>query len=493
MKIASQILIRGAIIKELSPKVYRKSKISNLKSKIALATLLPLMVILTGCTTYNDRFADIRRDYVAGNFEAAAAVTQKAVEAEGESGKDALLWQLEHATILRAAGKRTESEAAFARARDLYMSNLDAAKVRLLRGGAELLTTSDSAPYWGTGYDGIMIDTYQALHALSGGDIPRARVELVRAFLLQQEVVEMNASRIEKEQAEARKDANVSTAVESGKGQVASGVEAAEEIKFELDAYADYVNPFTVYLDALFHATQATSPSDTERARVSLTRMRAFAPNNATVQEDLRKVTNEGRIASGVYVIFETGMAPRLTEEKFQLALPIQHVPYIGFAYPKLVTDPLYVRCMKVRSGGHTVTTERVASMDAVIGREFNNNFPSILTRTIATAVLKAVAAAVANEAARKSDNGLVQVGTWVGTLALQAGTNVADTRSWQTLPKEFQVARVEMPSDRTLTLLSPDGAWTRDMTLIDGDVVVVYAKSIASLQDMTLTQFKLR
>ncbi|MCL1857026.1 MAG: hypothetical protein FWF84_05240 [Kiritimatiellaeota bacterium] len=448
-----------------------------------------LAFMLAGCTTYDKQISAVRENYIAGDFDAALAKTQKK---QKDSGNDALIWKLEHATILRAAGRIDESVAAFDDAYDLYMENLDAAKIRLLRGGAELLTTPANAPYWGTGYDGIMINTYQALNALQRGEIERARVDLVRAYNLQQEVVAMNASRIEKEQEEAAKDANVASAVESGKG-ITSGVEQMAEIRAELGVYADYVNPFTVWLDALYHATQGLDASDMERARRSFERASTFAPRNATVREDFGRITNGQRIASGVYVIFETGMAPRLQEVSFRLPLLIQHVPYIGLSYPKLVLDPTYVRELGVRAEGRTVTTERMASMDAIIAREFDGNFPGILTKAIASAVLKAVAAAVANEAAKQSDSGLLQLGTFVGTMAYQIATDVADTRSWQTLPKEFHIAKIAMPQDRTLQLLSPNGTWAHPVKLIDGDIIVVYAKAIYTIQDMTINQFKLR
>ena len=452
--------------------------------------LVALVITLAGCRTYDKKIGTVRENYAAGNFGAALTETQKKQQ---DSGGDALIWRLEHATILRAAGRIDDSVAAFEGAYELYMRNLDAAKIRLIRGGAELLTTPANAPYWGTGYDGIMLCTYQALNALQGGDVRGARVELVRAHILQQEAVSVNGDRIEKEQAEARKDANVSTAMDSGKGQISSGIELESEIQAELAAYANYVNPFTVYLDGLYHATQALDASDRENARRSMERASVFAPKNTIVKGDLERVAKEGEIASGVYVIFETGMAPRLEEKSFKLVLPLQHVPYIGLSYPTLTPNPHYVRHLVIRSSGRTVTTERVASMDAVIGCEFNNNFPGILAKHISSAITKAVATAVANETARRSRNIWIRLGTWVGTLFYQVATDTADTRSWQTLPKEFQVARLDVPPDRVIALVSPNGVGVRSVNLIDGEVVVVYAKSISQFQDMTVVQFKLR
>ncbi|MCL1857579.1 MAG: hypothetical protein FWF84_08110, partial [Kiritimatiellaeota bacterium] len=329
--------------------------------------------------------------------------------------------------------------------------------------------------------------------ALKLGEVERARVELAREYNLQEEVVAANAGRIEKEQEEAAKNDNVRTAMESGKGQITSGIEQDTEISAELSVYADYVNPFTVFLDGLYHGAVALDASDMERARRSMERVSVFAPRNAAVRHVVATLSQGRRIAPGVYVIFETGMAPKLKEESFKLVLPTQHVSYVGLSYPKLVTSPAAVRYLCIRAGGVEVKTERVASMDAVIGREFNNNFPSILTKAIAATATKTVAAAAVNEVAKRSKKTWMRIGIWVGTLFYQAATDVADTRSWQTLPKEFQVARLDIPSDRTLSLVSPNGTGQQSVKLMDGEVVVVYAKCISQFHDMTVAQFTLR
>jgi len=79
-----------------------------------------------------------------------------------------------------------------------------------------------------------------------------------------------------------------------------------------------------------------------------------------------------------------------------------------------------------------------------------------------------------------------------LGTAIYQASVNIADTRCWSTLPKEFQVARVATPADRKLTLACGAGLPT-ELTLIDGKVNIVYAKSISSTAPLLTAQFKLK
>jgi hypothetical protein len=57
-----------------------------------------------------------------------------------------------------------------------------------------------------------------------------------------------------------------------------------------LKAYADYVNPFTVYLDGLYFMADAADASDLERARKSFERVVGFDPDNNYVKQDLAMV-----------------------------------------------------------------------------------------------------------------------------------------------------------------------------------------------------------
>ena len=68
------------------------------------------------------------------------------------------------------------------------------------------------------------------------------------------------------------------------------------------------------------------------------------------------------------------------------------------------------------------------------------------------------------------------------------------DTRSWELLPKQVQVARLDIPEDRKLLLSFPSGAWQQDITLGEGDVMAVWVKSTSSWQAAPLaTQFKFK
>jgi hypothetical protein len=457
--------------------------------------ILFALLLLSGCTTYDSQVKEVRTHYLAGRYEEAQKLTAKEVESSGETGVDALVWQLENATILRTSGKVPESNEAFEKARTLYTKNLDEARIRILQGGAAMLTTPANLPYYGTGYDGLLIDTYQTLNAMQTGDLDRARVNITRSYLLQKEIVQANSERIEKEKNEIAKDKNVEKSMQLNK-DLSDGTDITS-FQNELTAYADYVNPFSVYLDGLYHLTQALDSSDVERARKSLERVSAFAPNNAAVSNDLAIATRAVSLPDmppSVYIIFETGMAPSLDQVRIDIPIIITVVSYVGISFPKLHLHPEFVPHLMFKSPETELQrTERIVSMDAVITREFKNNFPSIMAKAVASAVTKAVAATAMNIAAKEADNPWVSLATQATTAAYQLATNIADTRSWQTLPKEIQIARLNMPQERSLRLATADGTWQQDVTVIPGHVVVIYVKSTSPASPLTINQFKLK
>jgi len=448
---------------------------------------------MVGCTTYDNEFRAVREHYVAGNHDAALAITSGKVKQA--SAGDALVWEVEDAAIRRAAGRFDESEAAFENAYNRYLAALDAAKIRIAQGGAAMLSTPANLPYDGTGYDGIMINTYQVLNALQKNDKPGARVHLTRAYVLQQEIVQENAKRIEQEMEAAGKDANIKKNLDNRESLFEHATAEMAPVQSEVNAYADYVNPFTVYLDGLFHLTQANDNSDIERARKSLERAAAFAPSNAALQHDLKhasEAVGKPHLPPSVYVMFETGMAPSLEQVRIDIPIIITVVSYVGISYPKLRLTPEFIPYLNVAAGTGRGRSELVASMDAIVAREFKNNFPSTLTKAIAAAVTKTVASTAANIAAAKSNNAWVKLGSQISTAVYQAATNVADTRSWQTLPKEFQVCRLDMPASREITLSSPHRHWQQAVQLIPGNTVVVYVKAIQSANTISVNQFTL-
>ena len=256
------------------------------------------------------------------------------------------------------------------------------------------------------------------------------------------------------------------------------------------------MNPFTVYLDGLYFLHAGQGGSDLERAIKSLRRVSEVADAGTGIADDLHgaEATASGRPSSPTgltYVIFETGRVASREQVRIDIPIIFADVSYVGAAFPKLVLHEDHAPWVSVRTAVGEQRTARVASMDAVVALDFKQEFPVIVTKTLISTVAKAAAGWAVNDAARQQDEGLGMLARLV-TLGVQAAVNIADTRCWSTLPKEFQAVRLETPPDRLLTLEGPAGS-SQTIRLIDGAVVVVYVKSVSAAQPPSVSQFRLR
>ena len=378
-----------------------------------------ISLLATGCRTYEQQNRVIQ-SWHQGNLPSAAAEATKMAD-QNANNKDAIVWRLEQGAALRGNGQCEASNKAFDQAQDRIDQYSQEAKVKVGNEAGALLSNQANLPYTGRAYDGIMLNTYKALNYLQLGEPDKARVELIRAYQRQQDAVTDNQRRIEKVQGEAAKSKDKTTMDKAEQDpKFKSQMQGAYTGLDNLKAYANYVNPFTVYLDGLYFMADAVDASDLERARKSFERVVGFDPDNEYVKQDLATVDdlmNGKPLTPMTYVIFETGCAPLRGQIRIDIPIIVTKVSYVGAAFPTLKPQGNYLPSLTVTANGTSQTTSLVASMDSVIGLDFKNEMPIVITKTIAATVTKAVAAYGVNEAANQQDAVLglfSQIGTAV-------------------------------------------------------------------------------
>ena len=481
-----------------------------MKKVVWLLALAVCLIFLSGCSTYNQQSAALANAWDAGNADAAvAAVSLKAEKSTGD--KDELLWRLEQGAVLSAVGNIEGSQQAFGRAEELVDRYEEEAKVSMSKEALALLSNQANLPYRGRAYDKIMLNTYKALNCLLVKDQDGARVELNRAMQRQKDAVEENRKKIEKsiEASEEMAQANPAVSqpvagqqdaggydVERAKQDpVFSGAVDAEmaEVNQRLLAYTDYVNPFAVFLDALFFSRNAFDNSDMERARKSFERVLEMSPGSYIAADyAASEAMADGAAAQPTtYILFATGRAP--TRDQVRIDIPLflltDEVSYIGAAFPKLRYHDNYIpQISAVGTDGTPYVSERLCSMDAVVGRSFKNEWPVIMTKVLATTATKALAARAAEEVVKQNGGYLAQLAAKAATVSYQAASNIADLRTWITLPKEFAYIRMPTPVDGKLTLRV--GANEQSVEVAPGATHVIMVRSISDLALPILTRF---
>ena len=480
---------------------------------IFLFLVITIALFATGCQTYQQKNRVIVYWRSGQITQAAQEATKRADRTAG--GKDAVVWRLEEGATLRALGEYQQSNDAFDKAEDGINDYAQKAKVSVSHEAAALLSNQANLPYEGRSYDGIMLNTYEALNYLALGEPEKARPELIRAYQRQQDAVQDNQRRIEKAQQETDASQDKSYIQQSEQNPAfQSALQSSFTGINNLNGYADYVNPFTVYLDGLFFLADATGPSDLERAHKSFERVVGFNGPDEYLQRDLSLVDdriNGKPLPPTTFVIFETGCAPIRSQIRIDVPIIFSKVSYVGAAFPILVIQDYFHPGLSVIANGTTYQTHTVASMDSIIARDFKNELPVVIAKTVAATVTKAVAAYFANQAAGQQ-NDITGFLMQVATAAYQISVNIADTRTWTTLPKEFQICCFPTPPDGKVEVETPTGT-TAIVTLPSGNGVsnasvpagqaqalnggntlnVVYVKSISVGTPLLISQFTLK
>ena len=115
-----------------------------------------------------------------------------------------------------------------------------------------------------------------------------------------------------------------------------------------------------------------------------------------------------------------------------------------------------------------------------------------IITKTIASTIIKAAGSYTINEAASHQQNWLTAL-LQLFTAVYQMSVNIADERTWTTLPKEFQVCHFPTPADRKIELQAASSGQRIPVTIEDGTINIIYVKSITANSPLLVTQFKLK
>ncbi len=464
------------------------SRISKLLMTLKLIRCLFVLslVLATGCSsifTARSQKEGLMAAYTSGNLEESVKIVDEMSEKRSGTG-DELMWRLEQGKIKFDAGDYKGSLTAFEKCEALIKEFDDRAAINAREAGAETgsaFTNQNALPYKGFNYDRILLNTYKALDYFALGNVSDANVELRRAYERQKEAEKKFADEIKKQEEENKKEGT-----NAGKPVTFEGLENEHpELKKSFDdmksksnkTYGSLMNPFVTYMSGIRYLLDKNYPE----ADVDFRNLYKMDVENPLAQQYY--VTTSQYMANKipkeladvkpfsyplntntVFVIFENGLAPALKEQKIQIILP---TGYSGIAYSDLEYFPASTGNLKITdSAENSFKTVTISAMDSVVSQEYKDIFPGMITRLVISTIIKEGASAAAEVAAWQvgGTGGVVAVvGTVIATSAYKYAFNTADTRCWQTLPREYQVAQLPRPSDGKLKLsaVSPDGTMT--------------------------------
>jgi len=402
-----------------------------------LRLLFPFVVLASGCARYN--MATLRADLATGNFTQALATLDK-----NASSDSRLPYLLERGLVCHYANDFDASNAAFDLAErlsdDLYTRSLS-------REAAALLTSDNVRPYPGTRYERLLIHYYRALNYVYRHEPDDALVEIRRGSALLQRFAE--------------EDSSFHFGGAAFFAYLAGILyEWADEPNDAYIAYKWAERGYEIARERL----GVPPPKELGEALVRLSRQLGFDDEATRYQDRYGNPPSPHPDRGELILFYETGYIPQ--KEEVDLLFPIfktdevdekrlwefsetlvhrrdLRVEEATLDYLLRVSVPTYgtnrprLRSVEASVGEAHATGVLVEDVEAAAQATFTAEQNRILIRTLARSVLKYLAYRRAKQR-NPLLGGLVNV--------FNVMTERADTRSWETLPNQIHLVRLQLP-----------------------------------------------
>ena len=430
----------------------------------AAAAVLLAAALASGCATFSGINAPLRDRYGRGDFAEAEAFVDQRIAAEAgveeevvrKSGGvddsiqpwrgDTVLYLLDKGMLRLAGGDPQGAVRVWRSARNQLDANFQNDTDRFVGGIAAALADDTVRVYTGADYEHILLRAMLCLADLveGGGD---AYAYAVQVGEKQEEIIGSPLGEVVRDGRQVGYRPR-SQYKRVGVGAYLQGVIREDTLDFDEAGRA--------YERALAFSEE---PSPLLEASVGRVRGRADAASGEGILhvfylggrgphlEEVRATPgNEAFRLAGVLVLLVHGSPWLLT----QAPVPVPHVAVNDGDVPPL----------EVRAGERVTATQTVLDVNRVAREQNDANMPWTVARALVRRAWKAAAGTVAQGVAQSSKNDMVAVGAIAAAIALNVATTVtenADTRSWSTLPAQFQAARLELPAGTRRVELGPD------------------------------------
>lgn len=434
------------------------------RNKRVLSVLIALCAGLGGCQYESIRSAQLAaRD---ANLPEARRVLEPMARS-GFSGPHEILAWLEWGSILHDSGDHAGSTSALLSAEAGFDTQDRRPRTSLSEEFWAAATNPQNVAYRGSPTDRVLAPTIRGVNNLIGGDLDGARSAFNEASLRQTQALDLRREQVDAAKA-ARSDSSRRGPVDIARSAAAMEQNAELRARFSnlerFEAYRDFVNPFTELLHGVVRLGARRDAGDDERAVALLRSVAGMVPDSAfvgTTLLDAEASMNGVRHAGVTHVFFATGFAP--WRESFRIELPLflvnDEVDYVGINFPTLVFDEDADRSLTVETADEFVRTEVVADMDRLVAVDFREELPALITRAVIGSAAKIAASWGLNRAT--SDDETLNTAVRIAAGLYLLSQNRADTRSWSTIPKQYQYARVRTPGSGEIRLSTPGGRET--------------------------------
>lgn len=424
---------------------------------------IPILCLLAGCATYGTKVEQVQIKLSQGKYEDALKKLEKT-----KSNRSMLLYLMEKGTLLHYAGRYEESNKVFDQAEllaeDLYTKSIS-------REAGALFTSDNILPYNGEKFEIALIHYYKALNYIHLKLPESALVECRKVSILLQKYADS---------AEGKSTAYSDDAFMHY--LAGSLFEWQGELN---DAFISYRKAESAY-EKYMREYNVSPPSTLKYDLIRISKKLRFSEEYEYYKDkykinDDRSDLDKNDEFGELIIIHENGFAPR--KGSVELLIPIlkadkldekidiiafsgelrgrinRHYDEVDVEYilrvsmPEYLTNRPLIEYMKMKADGIEAKSEVVEDVEAIAFKNFNEQMPRILLKTIARGVTKYITFRTAKKKQGEGAGLLVNVFNII--------TESADTRSWLSLPNNFQLIRRSMPPGKyniQLLFYSKDG-----------------------------------
>ncbi len=275
--------------------------------------------------------------------------------------------------------------------------------------------------YSGTPSERVLNHLLLGLNYLATDDFDGARVEMLQADVLMQELAQ----------------------ADSISGQLAS-TRFLAGIIYELDGEWD--DAMISYRRAanIMKGRHMAIPDALATSLLKTSRRQGFDKEYRGYVKQFGREAEVTKAGDGEVILFYSdGVVSNIEQQKISL-YSWQLEQAISIAIPHYPPAKYSPRHLKLNVAGQHIATSPLEDIDALVREDLADRMPGIIATTTARAVAKYYAV---KEAGKQN--------SWVGIVANIATvlSEVADTRSWNMLPSSFQVARFTVPAGTVVSI----------------------------------------
>jgi hypothetical protein len=317
-------------------------------------------------------------------------------------------------------------------------------------------------------YERVFLDIYQAINFFNLNKTSSANVFLNRALErlgYAKEVFKEEIERKKKELKPKEKKQNVNIEVD------VSQIEKAYSVLDYYKPYSDFENPLVYYLKGIYYYETGELLKAADMFKTTYGLIKGKEPATKQVNDDWLLTQEEiKRKKHYAWIIYLNGMTFKKIEKTFNVPFYVSGtLIVVKISLPWLIPQP-EAGTLYVSNGREMKKTTRLVDMNRLVAWEFKQRFPLLLKEQL----IKATIQAVEQYLAAQKLGGLAELGIKLYHLY----TNRADLRQWYWLPKNIEIARIEIKPGDTLYLRVRNSSTIKRIKINKSADIIVFIRA---------------